>query len=93
MAVSKELSELAERKRLLLLESRMHRDLLSLEAGRLQERLDRLSGVWKQTQRLAPWVLAGSAAAGAVGGRKWAGVLRLAPKAWALWRWLRRGTT
>ena len=90
MAVSEALKELAERKRLLLLECRMHRELLSLEGACLQERLGRLAGMWKGAQRLAPWAMAGGAVAGVVSGRKLGGVLRWAPKAWALWRRLRR---
>jgi len=84
---AKKLNALAERKRLIVLESDLHRSLVELECAQLRARLDsaragiRLGG---------PWLLAGGAVAGLVAARHWRGLARWAPRALAAWRWVQR---
>lgn len=89
MFAQKELNQLAERKRLLILESALHRDLLALECARLRSRLAPLDNTLDRLGRLRPWLMAGSALAGLLAAKGWRKPLRWIPTAMTAWRWLR----
>ncbi len=90
MAAKEEMTALAGRKRLLLLESGVHRDLIALECEGLRAQWAPLENLRASVSRLNPWWLAGGAAAGLLAARRWGGLLRWLPTALAAWRWLRR---
>lgn len=89
MAAQQRLSDLAERKRLLVLEADLHRALLRAEAVRVRTRLTWLNRGGGNL-RLRPWLLAGGALAGLVAARHAPTALKWLPTALAAWRWLSR---
>jgi hypothetical protein len=84
---AKELNDLAERKRLILLEADLHRSLIGLGASSLWAKLDSVRAVARPGN---PWLLAGSAVAGLIAVRYGRGLARWIPTALAAWRWFRR---
>lgn len=85
MPAQKGLSDLAERKRLLILEADLHRALLRAEAVRARARLGWLNPGGGGL-RLSPWLLVGGALAGLVAARHASTVLKWLPTALDLWR-------
>lgn len=90
MAASQRLNELAERKRLLLLEADLHRNLLGLECTALRARVAGLTDIRKQLAARSPLVLGGSAIAGWVAVRHWRKAIRWLPQAVSLWRMFKK---
>lgn len=90
MSPEREITTLAERKRLLLLESQLHRNLIALECQGLRARLDTLDNLRARLSRLNPWLLAGAGTAGLLAAGRWRSLLRWLPAALAAWRWLQR---
>ena len=89
MSAKRRLTELAERKRLLVLQADLHRALLQAEALSLRVRLNPVrAGV----RVASPWLLGAGAVAGLLAARRWRRVLRWVPARPAAWRWLRRLT-
>jgi hypothetical protein len=80
MPAAEGLKELAERKRLLLLEARLNRSLIAAECESLRERLGRVAGARENLVRAGPWLLAGGTAAAVLAARRWF------PTALAMWR-------
>ena len=81
MPPEKELKDLAERKRLLLSESALHRALLAADCERLRLGVGSLGAVRKNLSGIGPWLLAGSAVAGLLAARRWRKLLRWLPPA------------
>jgi hypothetical protein len=88
MPAEKRLSELAERKRLLILEADLHRALLQAEAAHLQARLQWLAQAREKISGKAGWVL--GSAAGLLAVRNWRSALKLIPVGLTAWRWWRK---
>jgi hypothetical protein len=90
------MNDLAERKRLLLLEADLHRNLISLECAQVRDRvksLTSLGGLSKHLSSLAPtnpWVIGGTAIVGALAARHWGKAIKWLPAAFSLWRLLRK---
>jgi len=90
MAAQKRLNDLAERKRLLVLEADLHRALLRAEAARARTRLAWLN-LGGGERRLSPWILVGSALAGLFAARYRRTLLKWLPTALAALRWFNHG--
>ena len=84
---AKELNELAQRKRLILLESSLHRGLLEAECLALRAQLESVQSVFDTGRRWFHW---GEAAAGWLTTRRGAGLAHWVSAALAAWRWIRR---
>lgn len=85
-----ELKELAERKRLLLLEADLHRSLIRLECEYLRKQLAPLSEARDRIAAGGPWLVAGSAVAGVLAIRNWRRIIQWAPLAMSAVRWLKK---
>ena len=86
MSAPKELNELAERKRWLVLQADLQRTLIKAECVRLHSRLDSA----RETARLAsPWLLAAGAVAGLLAVKQRRHLARWISTALAAGRWLR----
>jgi hypothetical protein len=88
------MNELADRKRMLVLQSDLHRALLQAEAASVRDRLERLNQVREVARSASPWLMAGAAAVGLLAtwrGRKLTGMIPVAVAAWKTWKSLRSG--
>jgi hypothetical protein len=90
MFAAQELKELAERKRLLLLEAEVHRSLIVLECENLRARLAPLNDARERIAAGGPWLVAGSAVAGLFAVRHWRKLVQWAPLAMSALRWLKK---
>jgi len=90
MFAEAELKELAERKRLLLLESDLHRSLIGLECESLRRQLTPLSEARERIAAGGPWLAAGSAVAGLLAIRHWRKFVRWIPAALTALRWVQK---
>jgi hypothetical protein len=88
MSAEKRLNELAERKRLLILEADLHRALLQAEVAHLQSRLQWIAQAREKISGKAGWVL--GSAAGLLAVRNWRSALKLIPVGLTAWRWWRK---
>jgi hypothetical protein len=84
---AKELNELAERKRLILLESGLHRGLVEAEGLALWERLESVRSVIDTGRHWFHW---GGAAADLLTARRGLGLTHWISSGLAAWRWIRR---
>ena len=83
------MNQLAERKRLIVLQSDLHRHLLALECANLRARL---AAARAKLWTMAPWVLGGGAVAALLAARRRRGLARWISGAltvWRLWKQLR----
>lgn len=79
--------ELADRKRLLILQSDLHRALIGAEVARASAQLER-ADQWRTGMASHPWLLGGIATvAGFLGVRHWRSALKWLPAGLAAWRW------
>jgi hypothetical protein len=85
-----QLNELAEHKRLLLLEADLHRNLIGLECEKLRAQLAPLNEMRERVVASSPWLVAGSAVAGLLAMRHWRKLIRWAPLAMSAVRWLKK---
>jgi len=88
------MNDLAERKRMLVLQSDLHRALLQAECAAFRDRLEGLNEVRQRARSASPWLFAGAAAMGLVAvwkGRKLTGMIPVAVAAWKTWKSLRSG--
>jgi hypothetical protein len=90
MASENGLSELAERKRLLILQADLHRAVIHAEVVNARIRLQWLEQARTKLSGGNPWFLGGAAAAGLFAVRHWRKTLKWVPTALAAWRWIRR---
>lgn len=88
MSAEKRLNELAERKRLLILEADLHRAVLQAEVGTLRARLRWISQAREKFPGKAGWLVGSTAGVLAV--RNWRQTLKLVPVGLAAWRWWRK---
>lgn len=87
---AKELNELTERKRLLLLEAEVHRRVIALECESLKARLVVFQEARERVAGGGPWLMAGSAVAGLLAVRHWRTLLRWAPAGLSAIRWFKK---
>lgn len=88
MSAEERLSELAERKRLLILQADLHRAVLQAEAANAQARLQWVAQAREKFSGKAGWVL--GSAAGVLAVRNWRRTLKLIPVGLTAWRWWRK---
>jgi len=84
---AKRLNDLAERKRLIVLEAGLHRSLVELECASLHVRLNS-AGTSIRAGSL--WLIAGGAVAGLLATRPGGGLAHWVPTALSAWRWVQR---
>ena len=85
-----DVTELAERKRLLLLQADLHRTVLRAELASARARLEWLQSARDKVGAASPWLALGAGVAGILAARRWRNVVRWIPTALAAWRWLRK---
>jgi hypothetical protein len=90
MSAQQQMTELAERRRLLLLEAELHRSIIGLECQALRGRLASLSALRGQVAGGKPWFIGAAAVAGLLAARHWRKVIRWLPRALIVWRLLRK---
>ena len=90
MFAGRRLKELADARRLLVLQGDLHRSLLRLETEALRERLAGLAGTRDPTWSGRPVWVAGAVLAGVLAVSRWRRLLGWAPAAVAAYRWFRR---
>jgi hypothetical protein len=81
------LNELAERKRLLILQADLHRSLAAASSRSLHARF---SSAQEALHSNHWWLLGGTATLGLLLGGKWRGLARWVPTGIALWRFVHR---
>ena len=86
MLAKQPLNELAERRRLLVMEAELHRGLIGVECENLRARLARLQAAPERVAANPLWV-AGSVAAGALIARRWRQLAPWIKPAFAALRW------
>ena len=85
------MNDLAERKRLLILESELHRSIILVEAEGIKSRLQFITQLRQQVSPRNPWFVGGSALAGLLAVRHWRKTIRWLPQAFAVWKlWRKR---
>jgi hypothetical protein len=84
---AKELNELAQRKRLILLESGLHRGLVEAECLALWKQLESVQSVFDTGRRWFHW---GGTAADLLTGGRGRGLTHWISSGLAAWRWIRR---
>lgn len=90
MSADKRLTELADAKRLLVLQADLHRNLIRLEGEALRERFAALTAVGRTLEASRPLLFAGVALAGVLALRRGGALLRWGPVVIAGYRWLGR---
>lgn len=89
MFAKRQLNELAERRRLLVMEADLHRSFIGLERERLQERFAELRAAREKVASNSPWLIAGGAVASLLAMRHWRKLARWIPVALTALRWVR----
>jgi hypothetical protein len=90
MFAQKEINQLGERKRLLLLEAEVHRSIINLECESIRARINDLREAREQIGPAGPWLMAGSAFAGVLALRHWRRVAKWVPTIFATVRWFKK---
>jgi len=88
MPAPETLTPLEERKRLIMLQSDLHRSLLQAELVGLQTQLGRLGEAREKVRAAGPWLGVAAAVAGVFAARNWRSLAGWAPTAIAAWRWI-----
>lgn len=88
MFAKQQLNELAERRRLLVMEANLHRSLIGLEREGLRERIAGLHAARKKIASNSPLLIAGGAVAGLVAVRHWRKLARWIPTTLTALRWV-----
>ena len=82
------MNELAERRRLLVMEADLHRSLIGLEREGLRERLAGLQAAREKVASNSPWLIAGGTVAGLLAMRHWRTLARWIPTTLTALRWV-----
>jgi len=77
------MNDLATRKRLLVAQADLHRQLVTLESSRMRGRWDRASSFVNQN---CWWLIGGAALVGVLGVRHWRGLTQWLPTLVSIWR-------
>lgn len=89
MFAQRQLNELAERRRLLVLEAELHRGLLNLERENLRAQFASLQAVREKFQGASPLLMAGAGVAGLLAMRHWRKLARWLPSVRTVLRTIR----
>ena len=89
MLAKQQLKDLAERRRLLLLEADLHRSVIGLECENIRKRLAGLNVARERMKAGGPWMVAGGAVASVFALRHWRRLLQWAPAALTALRWVK----
>lgn len=87
MFAKQRLNELAERRRLLVMEADLHRSLIGLERERFRERLAGLRAAREKVASNSPWLVAVSTVAGLLALRHRSKLVRWITAALTAFRW------
>lgn len=87
MFAQQQMNELAERRKLLLLEADLHRSVIGLERARLRARLASLNKARERVSAGGPWLVVGGAVAGLLAVRNWRKFVSWIPAALTALRW------
>jgi hypothetical protein len=87
MPEKEQLTELAERKRLLIVQADLHRALLHAECARVRARFNWMDEARQKVGAAGPWLALGAGALGILAARRWRNVARWIPTALAVLRW------
>jgi hypothetical protein len=87
MFAKEQLKELAEAKRLVVLQSDIHRGLLRVEGALLAERLAGVRAARKKLAANRPLLLGGAVIATVLAIRHWRALARWAPSVLTVWKW------
>lgn len=90
MPAPRPVTELQERKRLLVLQADLHRALVQAECANVRGRLEWLRPARDKARTASPWIAVGAAAIGVLAARRFGQVTRWIPAALAAWRWLQQ---
>ena len=82
------MNDLAERRRLLVMEADLHRSLISLERESLRARIADLHAARERASSNSPWLIAGGAVAGLLAMRHWRKLAGWIPAALTALRWV-----
>lgn len=93
MPAKRSLTELEQRKRLLVLEGDLHRAVVRAEYASARDRLGSLRQARSQLRRAGPWLAVGASAVGLLAATRWRRLARWIPAALTAWRWVRRSNT
>lgn len=88
MLAQKQLNDLAERRRLLMVEADLHRGIIAMETENLRARIEWLGHVRDRVSLGKPWMAAGGVAAGLYVLRHWRKVIRCIPATFSAIRWV-----
>lgn len=89
MAAQTRMNELAERKRLLVVQADLHRALLKAEMVNIRTRLDWVGQVREKLPG-GLWWLTGGTVAGFLALRRWRTIAKWLPAGFAAWRWFKK---
>jgi len=84
------LTSLAERKRILVLQADLHRAILEMEIARARSGWQWIRDLRERATGHSWWVAGGGALAGFLILRRWRKALKWIPAAMTAWRWLRK---
>ena len=90
MFAQKQLNDLAERRRLLVLEADIHRNLIVMESENIRAKLAWIANARERVSAGGPWLAAGGAIAGVFALRHWRKLAGWVPMAMTALRWVRR---
>jgi hypothetical protein len=90
MPGNRDVIELEERKRLLVLQADLHRTELRAELASVRARLQWVQSARDKVGAASPWLALGAGVAGILAARKWRNVVRWIPTALAAVRWIRK---
>lgn len=86
MPTPRPLTELQDRKRLLVLRADLHRALLQAECTNIRERLRWVNETRDKMQSASPWLIVGAGALGLLIASRWRKLSKWVPGALAAWR-------
>jgi hypothetical protein len=82
--------ELAERKRVLVLQAELHRATLRTELAGVRERLNWLQSAREKVGAASPWLAVGAGVVGILAARRWRIAVRWIPAALTALRWIKK---
>ncbi len=89
MFAKKQLNDLAERRRLLVLEADLHRSFIILEREHLRSKFDWIHQARERVAAGGPWVAASGAVAGLFAVRHWRKLAKWIPAGLVALRWIK----
>lgn len=89
MFAQKQLNDLAERRRMLVLEADLHRSLLVLERENLRAKIAWIQQAQERVAAGGPWLAVGGAVAGLFAARRWRKLASWIPVGLTAMRWLK----